>query len=261
MKCFADPHSYILLSCQVFTQPWLHYWYLLSLTQLCGLSHSFSHTIGDLHTQITASYSPSTAIFFSQFVFASLTWTVFIHTMIHSCILCLRHPLASQPFAVNWLLTHALMTLVDMTALHKQFRTQFISQHWTNCLCTVKFLTHTVPDKLYHTFMPTGSHTLSISLSCSPMACQTVTGLRSPLPSHKHYFTHTTSLLYSTLITHSFLQQLPDAEPRFLVKTSTLSHMILHTYAHTTIVFRFLFHTWLLICSLYDCFWFTPSCW
>lgn len=150
MKCFADPHSYILLSCQVFTQPWLHYWYLLSLTQLCGLSHSFSHTIGDPHTQITASYSPSTAIFFSQFVFASLTWTVFIHTMIHSCILCLRHPLASQPFAVNWLLTHALMTLVDMTALHKQFRTQFISQHWTTCLCTVKFLTHSPWQALPH---------------------------------------------------------------------------------------------------------------
>lgn len=114
------------------------------------VSRSFSHTIGDPHTQITASYSPSTAIFFSQFVFASLTWTVFIHTMIHSCILCLRHPLASQPFAVNWLLTHALMTLVDMTALHKQFRTQFISQHWTTCLCTVKFLTHSPWQALPH---------------------------------------------------------------------------------------------------------------
>lgn len=137
----------------------------------------------------------------------------------HSCICCLRHPLASQPFAVNWLLAHALMTLVDMTALHKQFHTQFISQHWVTCLYTVKLLTHTVPDKLYHTFMPTGSHSLLISLSCSSIACQTVTGFQSPLPSHKHDFTHTISLLYSTLITHSFLQRFPDAGPWFLTDT------------------------------------------
>lgn len=135
------------------------------------------------------------------------------------------------------------MTLVDMTALDEQFHTQFISQHWVTCLCTGKFLTYTqcLTSSTYHTFMPTGSHTLfrSLSLSCSPVACQAVTGLQSPLPSCKHYFTRSTRLFFSTFILYLYSDFLTHNQNFSQTMSSLwlqlpLSHMISHTHTHSS---------------------------
>lgn len=92
------------------------------------------------------------------------------------------------------------ITLVDRTATHEQIRIQSISQTLSPVLPDSEvFHCHTVPDNIYCTFMPIQAHTHCFGHS----VCQTVTDVRSPMPPHKHYFTHITSFLYTALIIHS----------------------------------------------------------
>ena len=49
------------------------------------------------------------------------------------------------------------------------------------------------------------SHVVLVTLPCSPSACPTVTDVQSPLLSHKHCYTKSTSFWHSILITHSVL--------------------------------------------------------
>jgi len=61
------------------------------------------------------------------------------------------------------------------------------------------------------------SHVVLVTLSCSPSACPTVTDVQSPLPSHKHCFTQSTSFWHTILITHSVFV--------FFCHPATISHI------------------------------------
>lgn len=147
---------------------------------------------------------------------------VFIHTIAYSGIFRLRHPSG---------LTDIFSHTINLSHMHSHYFSWSNSLAWTvSCTSHLpnaespaylqwsSLPTHGPWRSLWHFRAHTGSHTLFwlLSLFCSPSACSTVTDAQSPLPSHKHYFTHTTSFSYSTLITHSVLQWFSATQPWFL---------------------------------------------
>lgn len=143
--------------------------------------------------------------------------------------------------------------------------------HWVTCLLIMKFLTYalsltisTALSCLYRL-----SHVVLVTLSCSPSACPTVTDVQSPLPSHKHCFTPSTSFWHSILITHSvFVFFCHPATISHIDTTSSLWLQLplsqymasqMYTCKHSLPEFSLFLTPGYPICSLYS-FWHTPLC-
>lgn len=133
---------------------------------ICHYSQVNTHT--QLQPLILSQAQP---FFFSvSHSLANLTWTVFRHRITCSHILCLRHK-----FGFTAIFSHT----INFSHICSHDLSWCDSLAWTvshtihlptlsHLLTYSKFShLHTVPDKLDHTFMPVGSHTLFGSL-CLP---------------------------------------------------------------------------------------------